>query len=265
MRIIEICQEIESQLQRTQHRFNVWMRCNFLFDAFCSSAIDVLEKRRRTSNIASITGSSVGLIGGSLAAIGAFAIPLTMGASLPLVITGGVISGCGSLASVIAKLTELGLNKQQDNLYERFRSNMKEHCRSLEKEMEKLVIVLTKLNEFTESQISIEKKMKTGDSVQSSAVYLRSLSGFATLPIAILRALSRAVVAAEAVFIPLSLILDGIILITSSKNFHQGNMTNKSKELRKLRNFLKLTKIQIEIWGYGNEKFPANCIENKTF
>ncbi|XP_061169153.1 uncharacterized protein LOC133178473 [Saccostrea echinata] len=251
--IIRVYQGIESQLYRTQQRFEFWMRCNIIFEKFCTDSINLLEGRRKKSNIASITGSSIGLIGGALAAAGIFASPVTAGASLGLVVAGGVVSGLGSVASVISKLTELGLNKKESNLYKRLQMNMREHSRRLENETQNLEEVMMKLDEIIKSKTGIANKLSRADPVRSSAIYLRSVSGIASLPIAVLRALSRAIVAAEAFFIPASVLLDGVILVLSARNLYKGSITGKSKELRTMRNFLKLTRIQMVIWAFGND------------
>ncbi|XP_062604439.1 uncharacterized protein LOC134266226 [Saccostrea cucullata] len=251
--IIRVYQEIDSQLYKTQQRFEFWIRCNVIFEKFCADSINLLEGRRKKSNIASITGSSVGLMGGALAVAGILAAPFTAGASFGLVVAGGVVSGLGSFTSVISKLTELGLNRKESNLSERLQMNMREHSRRLENETQKLEEIMARLDEIINSRRGITDNLSKADSVRLSAVYLRSVSGLASLPIAVLRALSRAVVAAEAVFIPVSVLLDGVILVLAARNLHKGSITGKSKELRVLRNFLKLTRIQMQIWAFGSD------------
>ncbi|XP_062576060.1 uncharacterized protein LOC134237935 [Saccostrea cucullata] len=202
--IIRVYQRIDSQLYKTHQRFEFWIRCNVIFEKFCADSINLLEGRRKKSNIASITGSSVGLIGGALAVAGILAAPFTAGASFGLVVAGGVVSGLGSVTSVISKLTELGLNGKESNFSERLQMNMREHSRRLENETQKLEEIMMKLDEIVKPRRDVEDELSRADPVRSSAVYLRSVSGLASLPVAILRALSRAVVAAEAVFIPVS-------------------------------------------------------------
>lgn len=68
-----------------------------------------LDKIKFDSNVAKVVGSSVGIAGGVLTAVGAALTPLTMGLSTPLTIEGIVTSSLGGVTSLGTAVTELCL------------------------------------------------------------------------------------------------------------------------------------------------------------
>ncbi|XP_062569720.1 uncharacterized protein LOC134231770 [Saccostrea cucullata] len=102
---------IENRLTVTWIALDNWIRCNMALELLCIEIIDGLECRRKIVNIASIVGSSVGLVGAALAVGGLIAAPFTAGVSLGLTIAGGVVGGVGGFTSAGSKISEFILNK----------------------------------------------------------------------------------------------------------------------------------------------------------
>ncbi|XP_069021683.1 uncharacterized protein [Embiotoca jacksoni] len=112
-----------------------------------------LDRMNKGSKTASVTGSSVGAVGGVLSIVGLALMPFTAGVSSILLMTGigmGVTSGVNS---IVTAATEVGVNfHQKKKASESFHSFMKD-VQSLQDELEKVTSQPTSRMEPSEMEV----------------------------------------------------------------------------------------------------------------
>lgn len=97
-----------------------------------------LDKMKKGAKISSVTGSSVGLVGGVLSIVGLALIPVTAGVSLALTMTGlslGITSGVNGIVTTAA---EIGVNKTETNKANETLKSFMENVQALQKHMEEV-------------------------------------------------------------------------------------------------------------------------------
>ncbi|XP_062574698.1 uncharacterized protein LOC134236538 [Saccostrea cucullata] len=237
---------IENRLTVTRLALDNWIRCNMALELLCTEIIDGLECRRKNVNIASIVGSSVGLVGAALAVGGLIAAPFTAGVSLGLTIAGGVVGGVGGFTSAGSKISEFILNKETVSQMERYQMNLRERSRNLEKSIK---AVEKEFKELLTAKDYVE--CMDNNSLELATSALRSLT---VVPVVLLRIIARAITLGDMIIVPLSALLDAGILVFSIHNLVKGCRTRETERLRTIRTILKVTRVQMQIWGYGNQK-----------
>ncbi|XP_062574694.1 uncharacterized protein LOC134236532 [Saccostrea cucullata] len=233
-----------NHLVKLKFNFENWIRSNIALEILCLEFVKTLEERRKGTNIASIVGSSTSLIGTILMVSGILASPVTGGATLALTIAGGVISGGGTITTIGAKVAEFARNKKPKSIVRRQQMVLQEHSRRFEKIVKELDKYLKILEE--------KNREKFTASLDVAPAYLRTFCSIGSIPLLILRVLAKAITSAEAVFIPASVLADGVIIGIAANSLRKGSKTDDSKKLRTAHILLKLTREQMNIWAYGN-------------
>ncbi|XP_062569697.1 apolipoprotein L3-like [Saccostrea cucullata] len=223
-------------------------------EILCTEIIDGLECRRKNVNIASIVGSSVGLVGAALAVGGLVAAPFTAGVSLGLTIAVGVVGGMGGVTSAGSKISEFILNKATVSQMERYQMNLRERSRCLEKSIK---AAEKELKDLLEAEDYVECMDNNALEIATSA--LRSLT---VVPVILLRIIARVISFPDMILVPLSALLDAGILVFSIYNLVKGSRTRETERLRTIRTMLKVSRGQMQTWGYGNQKKWENKIND---
>ncbi|PFX25542.1 Apolipoprotein L3 [Stylophora pistillata] len=107
-----------------------------------------LHEHHRNVNISTITGASMGTVGGVLSIAGLIAAPFTFGAGLVVSLVGAGIGGAGGLVMSGSKvieliLTKLGLKEVQEAIDED-----REACTQLQEKLDNLEIFISTLADF---------------------------------------------------------------------------------------------------------------------
>ena len=231
-----------------------WTRCSIAFESLCDGIVLELEGIRHNVNIASIVGSSVGIIGSSLALAGVITAPFTFGASLGLGIAGGVIGGLGGITSAGSKVTEVVMNKKWIMQMQRRQRVLQERSHEVKLCHEKL--------EKSVKDLLVDADPPTLDDLrvmeaQATPGILRSLKGFSIIPLLVVRSAGRVATISAAVITPLSLILDAGIVAYSAYNLAKGSRTNVTENLRTISVLLRKMRIQMQIQMYGSQRFEC--------
>ena len=244
------CEQIERNLMELDAALDNWMRCVIALETFCDGIILELENVRQNVNIASIVGSTVGLIGASLAIAGIITAPFTLGTSLGLTIAGGVVGSVGGLTSAGSKFTEMAINRKPSEQFKRrklvFEERSKELKSSLKQLKEKLEIAFTNFDDATLVDLTTTK-------AQAVPGFLRTIKAFTVAPVMIIRSASRAGLIFSAVIAPLAAILDVGILAFSVYDLAKGSKTTVTENLRAVSALLRSSRIQMQIWRNGSE------------
>ena len=107
-----------------------------------------LHKHHRNVNISTISGASMGTIGGILSVAGLIAAPFTFGAGIIVSLVGAGIGGTGGLVMSGSKVVEIILEKSGLNKVQAAIEDDRETCSELQKQLDSLENFISSLAEF---------------------------------------------------------------------------------------------------------------------
>ena len=113
-----------------------------------------LDKVHKDVNIAKMTGSTVGIVGGATAIVGAALIPVTMGVSTILVGVGSGVSALGGLVAGGASIVELCIDGIKNSKAQERIQRDKQQC-------EKVKSLWERYDVLSQDIIAIIKKRRT--------------------------------------------------------------------------------------------------------
>jgi hypothetical protein len=243
--------KVKTKLTISKLELDSWLRCNMALEILCGQIIDELEGRRRNVNISNIVGSSVGILGSALVIAGVATAPFTVGMSFGLVVAGGVVGGLGGATVVGTNVTEFVLNKDKVSMLERYQMNLSERSRCLDKSLSDLEMEM--VNYATHDRVD-----NSATAVEMGTRTLRVLS---FLPSVIARFIARTIIVLDVTTPALSMLLNLGVLGFNIYNLVKGSKTNVTEKLRAVRSVLRTTRIQMFIWGYGNQEKYVQSLE----
>ena len=123
-----------------------------------------LHEHHRNVNISTITGASMGTIGGILSVAGLIAAPFTFGAGIVVSLVGAGIGGAGGLVMSGSKVVEIILEKLGLKEVQAAIEDDREACSELQKQLDSLENFISSLAEFLKP-------------LHDDAVLLRELEG----------------------------------------------------------------------------------------
>ena len=261
-----------------------------------------LHQHHRNVNISTITGASMGTVGGVLGIAGLIAAPFTFGAGLIVSLVGAAIGGAGGLVMSGSKVVEIILEKLGLKDVQAAIKEDHEACTKLQQQLDCLEDFISKLAQFLkplhDDAILLRELKRTGfdflceriisDSIGSSrkgrvdigAKFFRTVTAAATITtsaVATAGAVARSAALAgtrAALFagsaIGAALIpLDITLLVKSSLELHRGSTSSAVEEIRQIINDLKCPDVE-EIKGlvesFIDEKFTEayNKMDDET-
>ena len=107
-----------------------------------------LHEHHRNVNISTITGASMGTIGGILSVAGLIAAPFTFGAGIVVFLVGTGIGGAGGLVMSGSKVVEIILEKLGLKEVQAAIEDDREACSELQKQLDSLENFISSLAEF---------------------------------------------------------------------------------------------------------------------
>ena len=250
-----------------------------------------LHEHHRNVNISTITGASMGTIGGILSVAGLIAAPFTFGAGIVVSIVGAAIGGAGGLVMSGSKVAEiilekLGLKEVQEAIEDDCKAcnKLQEQLDSLENVISSLAELVKQLQddkvllrelegsgfEFLSQRISNEEiGASTEERVEFGARFFRAATSAATISASAAAtagavARSAAIAGTRAAHVAGSVIsaallpLDITLLVKSSLELHRGSTSAAVQDIRRILDELECPdkgEIQGLVESFIDEKF----------
>ena len=250
-----------------------------------------LHEHHRNVNISTITGASMGTIGGILSVAGLIAAPFTFGAGIVVSIVGAAIGGAGGLVMSGSKVAEiilekLGLKEVQEAIEDDCKAcnKLQEQLDSLENVISSLAELVKQLQgdkvllrelegsgfEFLSQRISYEEiGASTEERVEFGARFFRAATSAATISASAAAtagavARSAAIAGTRAAHVAGSVIsaallpLDITLLVKSSLELHRGSTSAAVQDIRRILDELECPdkgEIQGLVKSFIDEKF----------
>ena len=247
-----------------------------------------LHEHHRNVNISTITGASMGTVGGILSIAGLIAAPFTFGAGIIVSLIGAGIGGAGALVLSGSKaveiiLTKLGLKEVLLAIDEDRDActNLQQRLDSLESFISELAgsgflkpvqddaVLMRELEArgfgFLHRLFSEDHMTSTGEKVEFGARFFRAFSSAATVSAsAFAMARSAALAGTRVAHIAGSVVsaallpLDITLLVKSSLELCRGSTTKAVEDIRKILEELECpdkNKIEMMVNGFIEEKF----------
>ena len=252
-----------------------------------------LHEHHRNVNISTITGASMGTIGGILSVAGLIAAPFTFGAGIVVSLVGAGIGGAGGLVMSGSKVVEIILEKLGLKEVQAAIEDDREACSELQKQLDSLenfisslaeflkplhddAVLLRELEgirsgfEFLSQRISYEEiSASTEERVEFGARFFRAATSAATISASAAAtagavARSAAIAGTRAAHVAGSVIsaallpLDITLLVKSSLELHRGSTSAAVQDIRRILDELECPEkeeIQGLVESFIDEKF----------
>jgi len=261
-----------------------------------------LHEHHRNVNISTITGASMGTLGGALSIAGLIAAPFTFGAGLIVSLVGAGIGGAGGLVMSGSKVVEIILEKLGLKDVQAAIKEDHDACTKLQQQLDCLEDFISELAQFLkplhddaillrelegtgfdflrERIISDDIGSSTEERVDIGAKFFRTVTAAATITTSAVAtagavARSAALAGTRAAHVAGSVIsaalipLDITLLVKSSLELHRGSTSSAVEEIRQRINDLKCPDVE-EIKGlvesFIDEKFTEayNKMDDET-
>lgn len=250
-----------------------------------------LHEHHRNVNITTITGASMGTVGGILSIAGLIAAPFTFGAGIVVSLVGAGIGGAGGLVMSGSKVVEIILEKSGLKEVQAAIEEDREACRELQQQLDSLenfiatlaqflkplhddAVLLRELEgsgfEFLRDRIGFEDiGSSTEERVEFGARFFRAAASSATISasaVATAGAVARSAAlagtrvahVAGSVISAALLPLDITLLVRSSLELHRGSTSAAVEDIRRILNELECPdeeEIQGLVESFIDEKF----------
>ncbi|XP_056014534.1 uncharacterized protein LOC125674135 isoform X1 [Ostrea edulis] len=247
--------KMDTLLDSTCVSIEQWLLCNRNLQTKCDAVICEIEGRRKNVNIATISGSSAGLVGAWLAGIGIALAPATGGFTTLLTVGGGALAVSGGAVAAGAKITESVLNKGTVDTLNRYQSCYQERFERLQSSMEQLTKEVKRLEEET-AEFKINQNIQASDftGIQCFPGILRTVKGLAMIPIGVLKVSARGITILGVIIGPLTALFDAGLLAFAVRNMSKGNRTDLTENLRQISASLYGSRRQMQNWAFGNQR-----------
>lgn len=247
--------KIDSLLNTACTLIDQWLICNQILQRNCDLIVLEIEGRRRNVNIATMTGTSAGIVGAVLTGVGIFLAPVTAGISTLLSVGGAAMAVAGGTVATGAKLTESVLNNRTIDTLKRYQNCYKERFDTFKVVMREMNDQMKELSELSR-EIQANQNIESSDfaGIQSIPGIVRAVKGLIMIPISLLKVSARGITILGAIIGPLSALFDAALFIFSAINMAEGNKTDVTENLRRISAALYGSRRQMHSWAYGNQR-----------
>ena len=130
--------KIDNHLKSVCTLIDQWLFCNNILQEKCDAIIIEIEVRRKKMNVATITGTSVGIKGTVISCVGMYFDPKSGSVATLLSVSGAVLAASGGIISSGAKVREIFLNRETIKTLNRYQNCYNENFESLKSVMDQL-------------------------------------------------------------------------------------------------------------------------------
>ena len=247
--------KIDNHLKSVCILIDQWLFCNNILQEKCDAIIIEIEVRRKKMNVATITGTSVGIMGTVISCVGMYFDPKSGSVATLLSVSGAVLAASGGIISSGAKVRESVLNRETIKTLNRYQNCYNENFESLKSVMDQLSKKLNNLGELP-NNIRANQNLEASDfaDIQSIPCLVRAVQSLIMIPLCAFKVSFRGICFLGGIFGPMTALVDASLLVFLVNNMAKGNETEVTKNLRRLSTYLYGSRRQMHNWAYGNEK-----------
>ena len=268
--ITEKCENLSQLRDELKEAFIEWIPKRRRTKEQLEQLASKLHEHHRNVNITTISGASLGTIGGILSIAGLIAAPFTFGAGIIVSLIGAGIGGAGGLVMSGSKVAEIILTKLGLKDVQLAIDEDRDACTNLQQQLDALESFISELEcEFLHRLSPKDYTTSAEEKVEIGARFFRTLSSAATVSasaFATTGAVARSVALAgtrvahiagsviSAALLPLDLTL----LVRSSLELHRGSTSKAVEDIRKILDELECpekNEIEMLVEGFIDEKF----------
>ncbi|XP_067884820.1 apolipoprotein L3-like [Heterodontus francisci] len=187
---------------------------------------DDIDKCHKDVNIANVTGSSAGILGGILTISGLIASPFTLGASLVLSGIGIGVGVAGGVTNIGASVTDIVNQKKKQERVHEIREQYEKASKIMSDSLIQVRFAIESLINYNENEVVVclfNGVTHTG---------MKSFGGIAVVVSAVTKNTLRTLKAVSGIMSGLLMVWDIYSIVKDAKDIHRGSKTEVAERIR---------------------------------